>query len=72
MNSEVVKINLNFFPFHYIVEMRIFLLIIFCFSIGFLCGILASTYSLFLKCIENFKERRKVRRLQKDLERTNR
>jgi uncharacterized membrane protein YciS (DUF1049 family) len=70
MNSEVVKINLNFAPFHHTIEIRIFLLIIFCFIAGFLCGILASTYSLFIKCIENFREKRKVKNLQRDLEKT--
>ncbi|MDD2839697.1 MAG: LapA family protein [Rickettsiales bacterium] len=70
INSEIVKINVNFFPFHSIIEIRIFLLIIFCFSLGFLCGILASTYSLILKHIENFKEKRKIKKLQKVLERT--
>ena len=70
VNSDIIKVNFNFFPFHSIVEIRTFLLIIFCFCIGFLCGILASSYSLVLKHIENFKEKRKVKKLQKVLEKT--
>jgi len=70
MNSDIIKVNFNFFPFHSVVEIRIFLLIIFCFCAGFLCGIVANSYSLMLKHIENFKEKRKNKKLQKVLNKT--
>lgn len=69
-NSDLIKINFDFFPFSHTIEIRVFLLIIFCFCTGFLCGILATSYSLILKHIENFKEKRKNKKLQKDLEKT--
>lgn len=67
VNSDIVKINFDFFPFNFIIEIRLFLLIIFCFSMGFLCGILATSYSLILKYFENLKNKRKVEKLEKDV-----
>lgn len=69
-NSDLIKINFDFFPFSHTIEIRVFLLIIFCFCTGFLCGISATSYSLILKYIENFKEKRKNKKLQKDLEKS--
>ena len=68
MNSEVIKVDLNFLMFSHIVEVRLFLLIIICFSVGFLFGTILSSYKLFLKHIETFKEKRKNKKLQENLE----
>jgi len=67
-NSELVKINFNFFIFNYGFEIRLFLLIIFCFCFGFLFGILASSFSLMKKTFENFIEKRKISKLEKNLQ----
>lgn len=67
MNSDFVKINFDFFPFSYILEIRLFLLIIFCFSFGFLCGILASSYALIKRYFENYLQKRKVKKLENDI-----
>ena len=67
VNSEIIKINFDFFPFNFVVEIRVFLLIIFCFSMGFLFGITATSYSLIKKYLENFKDKKKVEKLEKDM-----
>lgn len=67
VNSDIIKINFDFFPFNFVVEIRLFLLIIFCFSIGFLSGIAATSYTLILKYFENMKDRRKVEKLEKHI-----
>lgn len=67
VNSEIVKINFDFFPFNFILEIRLFLLIIFCFCLGFICGIATTSYKLVGKYFENLGEKRKVQKLERDL-----
>ncbi len=67
VNSEIIKINFDFFPFNFVVEIRVFLLIIFCFSLGFLCGIAATSYSLIIKYFENLKDKKRVEKLEKHI-----
>ena len=67
MNSEIIKINFDFFPLNFILEIRIFLLIIFCFAIGFLTGIAVTSYSLLKKYFENVKYKKTVEKLEKDI-----
>lgn len=67
VNSEIIKINFDFFPFNFVIEIRVFLLIIFCFSMGFLFGITATSYSLIKKYFENFKDKKKVEKLENDI-----
>ncbi len=68
VNSDIIKINFDFFPFNFIVEIRVFLLIIICFCLGFICGIATTSYSLLIKHLENFKNKRKAEKLEKEME----
>ena len=58
-NNEIVKIDLIFYK---VVEIRLFLLIIFCLSIGCIIGIILSSFQLisnFIKYkIKKFQERK--------------
>ena len=67
VNSEIIKINFDFFPFNFVVEIRVFLLIIFCFSLGFLCGMATTSYSLIIKYFENLKDKKIVQKLEKHI-----
>lgn len=67
VNSEIVKVNFDFFPFNFVLEIRLFLLIILCFFVGFISGIASTSYKILIKYFENLKERRKIEKLEKDL-----
>lgn len=67
-NSETVKISFNLFPFNYNIEIRLFLLIILCVAVGFILGIVVMSYDLILKYLQNFKNNRKLKQLEKDIE----
>lgn len=71
VNSDIVKINFDFFPFNFVIEIRIFLLIIFCFCFGFICGIATTSYSLMLKYFENFKNKRRAEKLEEKVKTIN-
>jgi len=64
VNSEFVKINFDFFPFNFVAEVRVFLLVIFCFALGFLCGTAATGYNFIIKYFENLKNKKRVRKLE--------
>lgn len=70
-NSQIVKINFDIFPFNFILEIRLFLLIIFCFSIGFLVGIATTSFSLLKKHLENMRDKRKVNKLERQINNLN-
>lgn len=67
VNSEIIKINFDFFPFNFVLEIRVFLLIIFCFSIGFLSGIAATSYTLIIKYFKSLKDKKMVEKLEKHI-----
>lgn len=67
-NSDFVKVNFNFFPLNFSLEIRIFLLIILSFAIGFVCGIALTSYRLIGKYFEGVRDRRKVDKLEKDIQ----
>lgn len=67
MNSEIVKLNFAFFPFDFVLEIRVFLLVIFCFCIGFISGIAATSYTLVKKYFENLKSKKRLEKLEKNL-----
>ncbi len=71
VNSEIIKVNFDFFPFNFVLEIRVFLLIIFSFCIGFLFGIAATSYSLMIKFFENIKNKRKAEKLEKQIKNIN-
>lgn len=63
-NAEIIKINL--FPFSYVIEIRLFLLIIFV----FILGILFSTFINLIKNIFNIqkiKNNYKIKNIEKEL-----
>ena len=60
-NGELIKVNLIFFR---TIEIRVFFLIILCFSIGFIAGILTSSYKMLLNFFELLKEKRKNKKLE--------
>lgn len=66
-NSQLVKINFDIFPFNFALEIRLFLLIIFCLVAGFLLGITATSWSLLKKHIENISNKKKVEKLEKQI-----
>ena len=63
-NSDKVKINF-LFPFYEenIIEIRVFLLIVFSFSIGFICGIFSMSFKLFNYIFMLWKEKRKNKKI---------
>lgn len=67
MNSQPVKINFDIFPLNFVMEIRLFLLIILCFSVGFLVGIATTSMSLLKKHFETSKEKKKVDKLEKQI-----
>lgn len=67
MNSQPVKINFDIFPFNFVMEIRLFLLIILCFAFGFLTGITTTSLSLLKKYFEVSKEKKKSNKLEKQL-----
>lgn len=71
MNSQLVKINFDIFPLNFVIEIRLFLLIILCFSVGFLVGIATTSMSLLKKHFETSKEKRKVDKLEKQISNLN-
>lgn len=71
VNNEIIKINFDFFPFNSIIEMRLFLVVIFSFCFGFLVGLLSTSYSFLKKFFENIKNKRKVSKLEKQVKNMN-
>lgn len=61
-NTEMVKINL--FPFSTMVEIRLFLLIIFTFLLGFLFALMLNFSR---NVINNFKNNKKISDLEKEI-----
>lgn len=65
-NREVIAIHAYPLPFD--IEMRAFLIMILFFILGMLFGFLAFSENMIGKSISNFKDRRKVKKLEKKSE----
>jgi uncharacterized membrane protein YciS (DUF1049 family) len=63
-NSDIVKVSFGFFPIDFSIEIRMFLLIVFSFSSGFLCGILSVSYNMLLKYFEIFKYKKNLKKAE--------
>lgn len=67
INSQLVKINFDIFPFNFTLEIRLFLLIIFCLVVGFLLGIATTSWGLLKKHIESIGNKKKLEKLEKQI-----
>jgi uncharacterized integral membrane protein len=63
VNRQLVTVS--FFPLPFEVETRTFLVIIFFFLLGMLCGFLAFSRNMIGKSLSNFKDKMKIKKLEK-------
>lgn len=68
MNSDLIDVSFDFFPFNFVIQIRLFLLIIFCFVIGFLMGIITGVFSIISKNFKNWKNERKIKKMEETIE----
>ena len=64
-NREIITISTNPLPFE--IEIRIYLLMIFFFLLGMAFGFLAFSQTMIKKSISNFKDRWKIKKLEKQV-----
>lgn len=64
-NRDVVTIHLYPLPFE--IETRIFLVMISVFVLGMIFGLLACSQNLIKRAIERFKDRNKIKKLEKQI-----
>lgn len=59
------QVTVSFYPLPFEIETRVFLVIILFFLLGMLVGFLAFSKSMITKSISNFKDKSKIKKLEK-------
>ncbi len=67
MSSNSDSIIITLYPLPFVVETRVFIIMISFFLFGFIFGILAVSKTLIRKYFENFSNQRQIKKLKKQL-----